>query len=223
MLKAPARRWAALARFIGRLPRRLELWVTEWNLFDTVARVHGTWAQGLAVADFGLDLVSAPRVVQADYETLVDSAPFGAIFGSTQGLQLATGNGNGGGPAAFRAVLAHAPVTPVFGLATGGVAMQAILVALSGATVSRTISFRSASVRGIAVGGKNGFGAVIVNPSRRQFLVSVPQLLRGLPYTERSAPPITLVAGAGTLQTRAGTTTAALELAPFSLLRIGNG
>ncbi|MDQ6807492.1 MAG: hypothetical protein M3065_21650, partial [Actinomycetota bacterium] len=97
MLRAPTRRWASLARLIARLPSRVEMWITEWNLFDTVARVHGTWAQGLAVADFGLDLVTAPRVLQADYETLVDSAPFGAIFGTTAGLQLASGGG--GGPA----------------------------------------------------------------------------------------------------------------------------
>ncbi|HWF74528.1 MAG TPA: hypothetical protein VG186_14355 [Solirubrobacteraceae bacterium] len=218
MLRAPAHRWAALMRTIARLPRRLEVWVTEWNLFDTVARVHGTWAQGLAVASFGLDLVSAPRVVQADYETLVDSAPFGAIFGTTAGLQLATGNGGG-----FRAVLAHAPVTPLFGLATGGVVMQTLLHALSGATVSRTMSFGSAPVRGIAVAGKDGVGAVLVNLSRRPFRIAVPTGLRGLPYGERSAPPITLVAGAGTLENRAGTTTSDLELAPFSLLRIGNG
>lgn len=236
LLRAPARRWAALARLIGRLPKRLEMWVTEWNLFDTVARVHGSWAQGLADADFGLDLLSAPRVTQADYETLVDSAPFGAIFGSTVGLQLAIGGG--GGPLTFRAVLAHAPVTPLFGLATGGVAMQALLRALAGGNGLRTISFRAGRggeqlgrlrlraaappVHGIEVAGKSGFGAVIVNLSRKPFLISVPQLLRRLPYTERSASPITLVAGAATLRNQTGITTAAFDLQPFSLLVIGS-
>jgi len=97
MLGAPMRRWTRLARLIAGLPPKLPVWVTEWNLFDTVARVHGTWAQGLAVAAFGLDLLSAPRVVQTDYETLVDSAPFGAIFGSTAGLELSHGVGGGVG------------------------------------------------------------------------------------------------------------------------------
>ncbi len=158
-------------------------------------------------------------MLQADYETLVDSAPFGAIFGTTAGLQLASGDG--GGAATFRGVLAHAPATPVFGLATGGVAMQALNRALAGATVARTMSFRSAPVRGIAVAGKNGYGAVLVNLSRKPFSIYVPPLLRGLPYSERSARPITLVAGAATLRNQTGTTTAALELAPFSLLSIG--
>jgi hypothetical protein len=224
MLRAPARRFAALARLVARLPSGLEVWVTEWNLFDTVARVHGTWAQGLAVASFGLDLLSAPRVVQADYETLVDSAPFGAVFGSTQGLQLASGSSEGDtGAAAFRAVRAQAPATPLFGLATGGVAMQALFHALAGATVARTIGFGSAPVHGVAMAGKAGFAAVIVNLSRRPFPISVPQLLRHLPSAERSAAPITLVAGTATLQTHTGVTASALLLEPFSLVAIGKG
>lgn len=219
MLRAPERRWAALERLISRLPRRLPVWVTEWNLFDTVARVHGTWAQGLAVAAFGLDLLSAPRVSQSEYETLVDSAPFGAIFGSTAGLQLASGRG--GGPVTFRAVLARAPATPPFGLATGGVAMQGLLGALAGATFARSMSFGSAPVRGMAVAGKTGPGAVIVNLSRKPFLISVLGPLRGLPYTERWARPITLVTGTASLRAHTGTTGSTFDLEPFSLLEIG--
>ncbi|HEY5318187.1 MAG TPA: hypothetical protein VIJ20_09410, partial [Solirubrobacteraceae bacterium] len=171
MLRAPGRRWATLDRLIARLPKRLEIWLTEWNLFDTVARVHGTWAQGLAVTAFALDLLSAPRVIQADYETLIDSAPFGAIFGTTAGLQLS--GGGGGGAVTFRPVLAQAPATPLFGLATGGVAMQALLRALAGASFSRPISFRSAPVRGIGTAGRFGVGAVIVNLSAKPMLLSL--------------------------------------------------
>jgi hypothetical protein len=218
MLRAPGRRWASLARLIARLPRRLQVWVTEWNLFDTVAPVHGTWAQGLAVAAFGLDLLRAPRVEQSDYETLVNSAPFGALFGSTAGLNL---GGPGGGGVTFRAVSARAPATPLFGLATGGVAMQALLHTISGAVLARPLRFRAAPVRGIAVGGKSGFGAVIVNLSDKRFAISVPAVLRHLPYTERVAPPITLVAGTPSLREYAGTTGAALEVEPFSLVEIG--
>lgn len=221
MLRAPARRWAALARLIGRLPRRVEVWVTEWNLFDTVARVHGTWAQGLAVAAFGLDLLGSPRVEQSDYETLVDSAPFGAIFGSTEGLQLSSGSG--GAAVSFRAVIARAPATPLFGLATGGVAMQGLLGALTGATVARPMSFRSVPVRGMVVAGENGVGAVIVNLSAKPLLISVLAPLRGLPYTERYAPPVTLVAGIASLHSLSGTTGATIGLEPFSLLEIGKG
>jgi hypothetical protein len=156
--------------------------------------------------------------VQSDYETLVDSAPFGAIFGTTAGLQLSPG---GGGGAAFRAVIARAPATPLFGLAAGGVAMHALVGALTGATLARPLTFGSAPVRGIAIGGRNGFGAVIVNLSAKPFLLAVPQLLERLPYRERWARPITLVAGTSSLRTETGTTAATFALQPFSLVQIG--
>lgn len=219
MLGAPARRWAALAHLIAQLPAKVKIWVTEWNLFDTVARVHGTWAQGLAVAAFGIELLSAPRVAESDYETLVNSAPFGAIFGDTAGLQLSSGGGRAS--ETFRAVVAHAPATPLFGLAAGGVAMRALLAGLVGARFSRTMVFGPAAVRGIAFAGGLGIGAVIVNLSGRPFVIAVPALLRGLPYTERSAKPITLVAGTASLRNATGNTSATLELQPFSLIRIG--
>jgi hypothetical protein len=219
ILRAPARRWGAFTQLMARLPARLKVWVTEWNLFDTVAPVHGTWAQGLAVAEFGLELLSAPRVVQSDYETLVDSAPFGAIFGSTTGLQLSPVGG--GGTQTFRAVVARAPATPLFGLAAGGVAMRALLGAIHGATVSRAIGFGSAPVGGFAFGGTHGFAAVIVNVSGRPYSLSVPALLRGLRYTEWWGRPITLVAGTATLHSGMGTTGAHFGLEPYSLLQIG--
>ena len=219
LLKAPGRRWAALERLMAGLPAGLPVWVTEWNLFDTVARVHGTWAQGLAVADFGLDLATAPRVVQSDYETLVDSAPFGALFGSTAGLQLSPVGGTSS--ASFRAVRDPAPATPLFGLSTGGVAMRALLGAAAGAKLARTLSFGSAPVAGAAFGGPQGFSALILNLSDRPYTLSLPKLLRGLRYAEWWGRPITLVAGATSLHEGVGTTAARFGLEPFSLLQIG--
>lgn len=219
LLRAPARRWAALSRLIAGLPTRLPVWVTEWNLFDTVARVHGSWAQGLAVAEFGLDLATASRVAQSDYETLVDSAPFGAIFGSTAGLQLsAVGTG---ASASFRAVHDSVPATPLYGLATGGVAMHALLEAAAGATVVRTLEFGSAPVRGAVFGGSRGFAAVLVNLSDRPYTFPVPAPLRHRRYTEWWGRPITLVAGAASLRRGTGRTGSRFGLEPFSLLEIG--
>jgi hypothetical protein len=219
MLRAPGRRWAELDRLINRLPHRLEVWVTEWNLFDTVARVHGTWAQGLAVVAFELDLLTDPRVVQSDYETLVNSAPFGAIFGNTAGLQLSSSPA--GGSVTFKAVVVQAPATPLFGLATGGVAMQGLLGALAGAAFASPISFGPATIRGTVVAGKNGFGAVIVNLSDKPLRISLPAALQRLPFTERWGRPVTLVAGIASLENHTGTTGPTAELEPFSLLEIG--
>jgi len=98
--------------------------------------------------------------------------------------------------------------------------MQALLGALAGATLARAMSFGSAPVHGLAFAGKTGFGALIVNLSDRPFLLSVPPLLRGLPYIERSARPITLVAGIASLRNQTGTTTGTFELLPFSLLEM---
>jgi hypothetical protein len=101
--------------------------------------------------------------------------------------------------------------------------MQGLLGALAGATFARTISFRSAPVRGMVVVGKSGYGAVIVNLSAKPLAISLPTFLRGLPVTERWAPPITLIAGPASLHTLTGTTASAIELEPFSLLEIGKG
>jgi hypothetical protein len=215
MLKAPVRRFIALAGLLARLHTRASIWVTEWNLYDTVARVHETWAQGLAVAAYGLDLLSTPRVVQADYHALVSNGPFDALFGSRAELYL-----GGKGVTAFRAVSANPPATPQFGLAAGGVAMQALLGALADAHQLGGIQFGSFPVGGDVFTGGRGPGAVIVNLTEGVARIAVPKALRGLHYVERWAPPITLVAGLDTLQARTGTTAATLDLEPFSLLWI---
>jgi hypothetical protein len=215
LIQAP-RRFAALAGLLTKLPSRVGIWVTEWNLFDTVARVQGTWAQGLAVAAYGLDLLTTPRVVQADYHALVNNGPFDALFGGYAELSA-----HGG----FRAVSSDPPATPLFGLAAGGVAMQSLLGALADGPVEqlRALRFGSAPVGGaMFTGGRTG-GAVIVNLTADLAPISLPQGLRGLPYTEHWAPPITLVAGTATLQGRTGTTTATMRLEPFSLLWIRGG
>jgi hypothetical protein len=250
MLTAPPRRFAELAELLARLPTRVEIWVTEWNLFDTVARVHETWAQGLAVATYGLELLSTPRVVQADYHALIGNGPFDALFGSRDELKVTGAHGVSG----FRAVVANPPATPLFGLAAGGVAMQALLGALAGAHALQAIRFGSFPVGGaVFTGGRGGArgggagggagggggargagggaggggggarGAVIVNLTDDLAPISVPKGLQGLRYIERWAPPITLVAGLASLQARTGTTAATIELEPFSLLWIRPG
>ena len=214
MLTGPTRRFVAFARLLSTLPNRVKIWVTEWNLFDTVARVHETWAQGLAVAAYGFDLLTTPRVAQADYHALVSNGPFDALFGSRDDFGPADPHGQ------FRPVLADPPATPVYGLAAGGVAMQALLGALAGAHELRALGFGSAPVGGAMFTGGSAAGAVIVNLTADLAPISVPERLRGLAYTERWAPPITVVAGTASLQSRAGTTAATLDLEPFSLLWI---
>jgi len=47
MLTSPVHRFIALARLLAGLHTKARIWVTEWNLFDTVARVHETWPSPL--------------------------------------------------------------------------------------------------------------------------------------------------------------------------------
>jgi hypothetical protein len=212
VLRAAARRWAALSPVIAGLPPGLEAWVTEWNLFDTRARVHGTWAQGLAVAAFGLELITAPRVTQADYHALVNNDKFGALFDL----------GGQGGRGLVERTASGRPSR--FGLYPGGVAMQALLAALVGARSVRALSFGagdSRQVGGALFTGAQGTSGVMVNESAGAASVVLPSPLVGQPYVERWAAPGTPVLGLRTLRARSGSTTATMRLEPFSLVHIG--
>jgi hypothetical protein len=195
MLSQPGRRLLAIARLVAGLPTRLPLWVTEWNLYDPRTRAAQTWAQGLAAAAFGLDLIATPRVTQADYHALVSSAPFGALRD----------------PAG----------TPSFPLSAGGVAMQALLASLGNAQQARPLGFSNEPVGGVELAGAGGgAGAVIVNLTAQPAPIEVPAELRGRRYVERDARPAKVVTGTQSVRRDAGVTGATMTLAPFSLLRI---
>jgi hypothetical protein len=236
MLAAPAARWAALSRVIAYTPPGVEVWVTEWNLFDRFARVHGTWAQSLDVAAFGIDLLSAPRITQADYHGLVSSAPFGALFGDSAGLELGPGHGS----VAFAPVVPRPPATKRFDVGAGGIAMKALLGGLVDARQARALSFAPAAggpspapgtatrasldqplLQGVAFDGSGRPGATIVNLSSRAATVALPASLRGLPYTVHWAAPGALVSGLQSVHTRTGRALWTLTLEPFSLAALG--
>jgi len=153
VLGAPWERFAALrASALDQLGSGMQAWMTEWNLFDRQAPVHGTWSQGLAVAAFGLDLLSDPRITQADNHALVASAPFASIFGDANGLSFgplpgsprgesAQASRDAGPQSVHPAVVSVAgftvpdhrpPTTARFGLSAGGAAMSELLNAVRG-------------------------------------------------------------------------------------------
>ncbi|HEV3227983.1 MAG TPA: hypothetical protein VGY97_00810, partial [Solirubrobacteraceae bacterium] len=162
VLGAPARRWSATRAELAQLPPGTRAWMTEWNLFDRQVPVHGTWAQGLAVAAFGLDLLSDPRVTTAENHALVGSAPFGAIFTDVNGLSfgpLAGGAGTGArGARSGRPPVARAggftvldrqpPATVPFTLSASGVAMSQLLLAARGADRAQTLSVSAGTAGG---------------------------------------------------------------------------
>jgi hypothetical protein len=131
--------------------------------------------------------------------------------------------GDGHGAVTFRAVAAQPPSTPLYGLATGGVAIAQLLAALDAARELHALYFGAAPVQGMPASGGLGPAAVIVNLSGRPAPVLVPADLRGRGYVELWTAPNALVRGLSSLHTRTGSAPVSLVLPPLSLVRIGPG
>jgi hypothetical protein len=134
--------------------------VTEWNFTHTAA-LRGTWANGLAAAEYLLGLLTEPAVAQEDLHPLVHGKPLAALFGNAQGF--------GDGPATVR----FAPTA--VGEAVG--ALYPALVegprvsrlAVSGAP--RITGTEIAAVRAVEVEGR---GALVVNLAGRRLELTLP-------------------------------------------------
>jgi hypothetical protein len=235
-LGAPTRALRSLRAWgLAALPPNVAAWVTEWNLFDRRAAVHGTWAQGLEVASFGLGLLGDPRVVAADEHALVASGPFGALFGDANGLGF-------GSPAGARVARAggfylparHPPATRPLALSASGVAMKALLAFVRGAGRVQVLAFSGApsasSVQGALIAGPRGRRALLVNlgaaPVRVRLAGALPagtsessgKAGRGGSFVELAADPSTPVAGEESLSRSSGRLSGgALVLAPYAL------
>ena len=140
---------------LDRLPKGVEAWVTEWNLWHG-AGYRGTWANGLADATYLLGLLGEPRVSQEDLHPLVHSQPQAALFGNPFGFRP-------GGPSTVR----YAPTAV-------GEAMGELYPALWGGASVRRLDVPGApklggtgvaAVRGVAVRGR---GALLVNLGGRR-------------------------------------------------------
>ena len=98
-LAAPLRLLRALrSDGLSKLPKGVEAWVTEWNLWHG-AGYRGTWANGLADATYLLGLLGEPSVSQEDLHPLVHSQPQAALFGNPSGFHAGDrGRSATGGP-----------------------------------------------------------------------------------------------------------------------------
>jgi hypothetical protein len=210
LLAAGAGVVAAMRSHIDR--SRLATWVTEWNLFDRVAPVQETWAQGLAVAAVGIDLLADPRVTQIDNHALVASAPFGALFASTDGLRNAD-------PQFAR--VGDPPATKLYGRSADGVAMGALLAALRGAPGGRLAPVTFAGGEGLIVAAAGRVRAVLVNVSEHSLAVALPAALVGLSVRALRGDPATLVAGTSSLDSSGGRSGGTLTLPAYSLTLVG--
>jgi hypothetical protein len=206
MLSAVGARWQAARSEIDASP--LPVWVTEWNLFDRTAAVHATWAQGLAVAAYGIDLLADGRVAQSDNHALVGSAPFGALFAGTDGLSF-------GRDAGFAAVARRPPATPPYGRSANGVAMAALLTTLARGRMLWPLAFTGG--QGMVVTGEARARGLLVNLAAGAVRVTLPAAVRGGTAVQLWAEPSRLVTGARSLHSRAGHVQSTVLLEPYSL------
>jgi hypothetical protein len=73
------RRWQELPE-LKEIPRGMEVWVTEYNLFDRTGPVRGTWAHGLDSAVLTLNFLQDARITLATHHSLYGNAMFSAII-----------------------------------------------------------------------------------------------------------------------------------------------
>jgi hypothetical protein len=231
MLAAPARAFELLrGAGLDSLPAGVVAWVTEFNLFDRRAPVHGTWGQGLDVAAFVLALLGDTRIDQVDEHALVYSAPFAALFTDRSGLDFgapdraqAAGTRSG-----FRSPVRAPIVTTPYATSASGTAMGQLLQAMRGQGSAAQLAFTQPSgapapeVQGTLLGSAMRPTAVLINLQARRVSVRLPSELTAAPFHALSASPGAVVTGPGSLRRESGRVRAGvLRLAPYSLVRLG--
>jgi hypothetical protein len=211
-LAAPLRLLARLrARGLKRLPKGVEAWVTEWNVWHG-AKLRGTWANGLADAAYLLGLLAEPSVRQEDLHPLVHSQPHAALFGNPAGF--------GDGPPTVR----YAPTAV-------GEALRQLYPALSGGVQVRRLRMRQApeldgtrfaAVRGVVVDGR---GALLVNLTGRGRSVRLTGGLScaGTLSSVWARPSARITGRPGKLRRRSGQTHGTLVLPRHSVSRLSCG
>jgi hypothetical protein len=231
MLTAPAREFEQLqGAALASLPAGVHAWITEFNLFDRRAPVHGTWGQGLDVASFVLALLGDARIDQVDEHALVYSAPFAALFSDRSGLDFgapdraqAAGTRSG-----FRSPSPAPIVTTPYATSASGTAMALLLRAVRGEdsaaqlTIAQPSGMPAADVEGVLLEGSRGATAVLINLGADRVSVGMPPGLATAPFLALSASPGTVVTGPHSLRSQSGRVRGGLlDLSPHSLVRLG--
>ena len=81
MLGLPAARYENLGD-LKKWPDGKELWLTEYNLFDRVGPVRGTWAHGLFAVTLALNFLRDDRIQILTFHQLDGPATFSTVFDS---------------------------------------------------------------------------------------------------------------------------------------------
>lgn len=130
MLSMPARRWEGMNDLVA-LPNGFEVWVTEYNLFDRVGPVRGTWTHGLFAGAMTLSFLQDDRVQMATYHSLYGNSMFCAIYENGEAFD---------GLVKAPTVKEYPHPAPT-SLSAGGVALSIIGQAITGMTAVQPLTF----------------------------------------------------------------------------------
>lgn len=72
---------------IASLPSSTRVWLTEYNLIDSVGSAYARWMHGLVVARYTADLMSMPQIELVDLHLLVGQARFTALLLGGNGIK----------------------------------------------------------------------------------------------------------------------------------------
>ncbi|HQR28485.1 MAG TPA: hypothetical protein PLP61_15690, partial [Nocardioides sp.] len=194
--------------------RGLDVWVTEFNLFDRTPdrRVAGTWAHGLMVAAYALLLAQQPAITLLQLHNVVGDATMGVLFDSTRGF----------GPRGPRTVrLARSAVGTTYG---------SILEAARGASSGQPLGFSGGPILapgnpglvGTHFSGAGRQQAVVVNLSPDAVSLDVGGVLAGpVDWSHtRAAGLATRVTGPADLNVAHGTSDGVVPLPRHSVVSV---
>lgn len=112
MLGMPSQRWSQVEDFEG-LPEGMEVWVSEYGLFDRTGPIRHTWANGMFVASFSLHALDFPQVSKMTYHCTFNHPMFAAIYGEKDAFSFLVED----------KLIPEKPVSAPFNLTPSGVAL----------------------------------------------------------------------------------------------------
>ena len=191
MLNGPAARFQGLKE-VRNLPPNVDAWLTEYNLFDRVGPVRGTWAHGLFAALLPLNFLRSYRVQMLTYHDLYGGPVFSAIFA-----------GDGGFDKLSTKIAPEPPQGKQYALTAPGETQRLLGLAMKGATQVRDLEFAGAgknTLTGDVFARKGGArSAIVVNASEQSFSWSQTPFAATAQVTQLSGDPRAYVTGPDSL------------------------
>ncbi len=192
----------------------LEVWLTEYNMNDDLAKNVGTWAHGLFNAIQTLKYLESPLITHTCSHAMTSDVVYGNIFESDRGFKGLTQN-----QLPFNVSTASSAnfATTKFGFTASGAANNEIALAMKGnnviahkidfssnandigyityiGTVGQTItSTEYLNLYGWSFEKEEGFEAVILNLGNRNYSISSADLTKLTSFNSNTTIPLSMV------------------------------